>query len=76
MPVNSVSIPDQPFIPSNDHLFYGLGISPRGNIFVSDAVDYVQDGWVYQYHQTSAALIKTYRAGRIPGSFCFSGLSK
>ena len=73
MPVNSSSLPSLPFIAADNHLFYGLGISPDGNIFVSDAVDYVQDGWVYQYDQSTGTLIRSYHAGRIPGSFCFDG---
>jgi hypothetical protein len=72
MPVSSSSLPEQPFVRADGHLFYGLGISPKGNIFVSDAVDYVQDGWVYQYDQSNGTLLKSYRAGRIPGSFCFT----
>jgi hypothetical protein len=72
MPVNSSALPTQPFISSNGHLFYGLGISLTGNIFVSDAIDYVTDGWVYQYNQSNGMIIKTYRAGRIPGAFCFT----
>jgi hypothetical protein len=53
-------------------LFYGLDIDPvTGNIFVSDAVDYVQNGWVYKYNQVNAALLNRYSAGLIPGSFCF-----
>ena len=73
MPVGSSSLPSQPFITSDGHLFYGLGISPTGNIFVTDAIDYVQNGWVYQFNQSTGTLIKAYHAGRIPGSFCFTG---
>jgi hypothetical protein len=77
MPVNAVSLPDKPLIPTDGHLFYGLGVNPgNGNLFVSDAVDYVQNGWVYQFNQTDGNLIKAYHAGRIPGTFCFSGISR
>ena len=77
MAVNDASLPAQPLIPSDGHLFYGLGVNPgNGNLFVSDAVDYVQNGWVYQFNQSNGNLIKAYRAGRIPGSFCFSGISR
>jgi hypothetical protein len=77
MAVSDLSLPTQPLIPSDGHLFYGLGINPaNGNIFVSDAVDYVQNGWVYQFNQSNGILIKAFLAGRIPGSFCFSGNSK
>jgi hypothetical protein len=73
MPVSSAAIPSSPVIPANEHLFYGLGIQPAsGNIFVSDAKDYVQNGTVYQYNQVTGSLLHTFPAGRIPGSFCFT----
>ena len=72
MPVTSSAIPGTPFIPSNGHLFYGLGIDPaNGNIFVTDAIDFAQNGWVYRYNQLTGALLNSYSAERIPGSFCF-----
>jgi hypothetical protein len=77
MPVASTTLPSSPLIPANDHLFYGLGIQPtNGNIFVSDAKDYVQNGVVYQYNQVTGSLLNTFSAGRIPGSFCFTSESK
>jgi len=73
MSVNAIAVPDQPVIPSGGRVLYGLGIDPKnGNIFVSDAVDYVQAGYVYQYNQVSATQISKFEAGRIPGSFCFT----
>ncbi|HTX87646.1 MAG TPA: DUF5074 domain-containing protein [Bacteroidales bacterium] len=73
MPVTSADIPSAAFIPGDGHSFYGLGIHPTtGNIFVSDAVDYVQNGTVYQYNQNDGSLIRSFEAGKIPGSFCFS----
>jgi hypothetical protein len=77
MPVGAASLPTEPLIPSDGHLFYGLGVNPaNGNLFVSDAVDYVQNGWVYQFNQSNGNLIKAFLAGRIPGSFCFSGVTR
>lgn len=77
MPVSSTTIPSSPFIPADQHLFYGLDIQPsNGNIFVSDAKDYVQNGTVYQYNQLTGSLLRTFPAGRIPGSFCFTSESK
>jgi hypothetical protein len=77
MPVSSSTIPSSPFIPADQHLFYGLDIQPSyGNIFVSDAKDYIQNGTVYQYNQLTGSLLRTFPAGRIPGSFCFTSESK
>jgi hypothetical protein len=76
MSVNATAIPDQPVIASGGRAFYGLGIDPKnGNIFVSDAVDYVQSGYVYQFNQQTGTEISKTKAGRIPGSFCFSRTS-
>lgn len=72
MPVASVVLPEQPLINSAGRLLYGLDIHPvTGNLFISDAVDYVQNGMVYQY-KSNGTLISNYKAGRIPGSFCFT----
>lgn len=71
MPVNASNLPEQPLIAADGRLLYGLNIHPvTGNIFVSDAKDYVQSGTAYQYNP-KGLLIKEYQAGRIPGSFCF-----
>jgi len=72
MPVTAATLPTQAIIPSQGRLFYGLGINPaNGNIFASDAVDYVQNGWVYQFSSSNGQLLHSYQVGRIPGSFCF-----
>ena len=51
-------------------LFYGLGISPEGNIWLADALDYVQRGWARRYTGTGVA-IDSFRVGVIPNSFLF-----
>ena len=72
MPVSAAALPSQPMIGSEGRLLYGLAIHPStGHIYVSDAKDYVQNGTVYQY-DTYGTLVKSYTAGRIPGSFCFT----
>ncbi|MCK9422042.1 MAG: YncE family protein [Bacteroidales bacterium] len=72
MPIHSKGVPAFPLVNPNGRLFYGLTIHPvTGNIFVSDALDYVQNGVVYQY-SPSGTLISQYTVGRIPGSFCFT----
>ncbi len=73
MPVTSSALPDQPLIPANGRVFYGLALNPAdGSVFVSDAIDYVQDGTVYQYSQVNGKMIHSYKAGRIPAAFCFT----
>ena len=75
MPVSSPALPDQPLIPSGSHVFYGLDVHPvNGNVFVSDAIDFVQNGVVYRYNQANGLELKHYPTGRIPGSFSFTDL--
>ena len=72
MSVQSTSIPSKPLIPADGRNFYGLDIHPNtGNVYVTDAKDYVQNGTAYQYN-SRGQLIRQYSAGRIPGSFCFT----
>jgi DNA-binding beta-propeller fold protein YncE len=73
MPVASGTLPSQAFISSEDKLFYGLDVDPyTGRLWTSNAVDYVQNGWVYEYDASSGTLLNSFKAGRIPGSFAFS----
>lgn len=64
-------LPTEPLIPESDRLFYGLGIDPlNGEIYVSDAIDYVQSGIVLRYSR-SAELLGEFKVGITPGAFCF-----
>lgn len=77
MPVNAATLPSEPFIPSNGALFYGLAIHPNtGSLYVSDALDYVQNGRVLIFNQKTGEKRSEYPAGRIPGSFCFTAVQK
>jgi DNA-binding beta-propeller fold protein YncE len=59
------------FIEGNGKQFYGLGIDPGDNtVYVADAVDYQQNGWVYAY-TTTGVLLDSFRVGINPGFFCF-----
>ena len=50
--VNSNNLPSSPFITSNGRNLYGLGIDPEnGDIYLSDAIDYVQKGMIYHTMQ-------------------------
>lgn len=60
-----------PFIPLNDRLFYALGIHPSSQeIYVSDAIDYVQSGIVFRYSESGQELAN-FRTGIIPGFLFF-----
>ncbi len=51
--------------------FYGLGIDPLSSeIYVADAIDFVQTGWVYHYLADKTP-VDTFSVGIIPGAFCF-----
>ena len=71
MSVTSNSLPSTPIVTNSGNLFYGLGIDPTNNdIYVADAIDYVQNGIVFRY-SASGSLIHQFTAGIIPGSFWF-----
>ena len=51
--------------------FYGLAVDPfRGELYVADAIDYVQPGVVYRFGRDSTPL-DTFKVGIIPGAFAF-----
>lgn len=69
--VNDVRLPIRPLLPYQGTLYYGLAIDPRtSEIYVADAIDYVQPGIVYRY-SPQAVPIDTFRVGITPGAFCF-----
>ncbi len=71
MAVLADSLPDKPLLTIKSKMLYGLGIDPEnGNIYVSDALDYQQSGWIYRFSGTGI-LIDSFKAGIIPGRFCF-----
>ena len=71
MEADAEALPERPIIESRGTIYYGLAVEPRsGEIFVADAIDYVQAGVVYRY-SAAGELLDTFRAGIIPGGFCF-----
>jgi hypothetical protein len=71
LPIASPFLPGEALIPANGSLFYGLGVDPeRGDLYVADAVDYVQRGWVLRHHP-DGRLLDEFQAGIIPGGFGF-----
>jgi YVTN family beta-propeller protein len=66
-------LPITPFIPQDSKNFYGLGINPNsGELFVADAIDYVQKGKIYHY-KPDGTFLGTFLGGIIPGDFYFLG---
>ena len=71
MSIASQELPAEPLIPQSGTYFYKLGINPsNGDIFVTDAVDYQQNGHLLYYNSTGA-LVSDQLADIIPGSMCF-----
>ncbi len=71
MSVNSENLPVEAFIPQGEKLFYGLGTDPAtSDIYVSDAVDYLQKGIIYRFRYDGTP-IDTFKTGIIPSYFCF-----
>lgn len=72
MDIGASEIPRSTFItPESGQNFYKIGINPLDNdIFVTDAVDYAQQGYLLLY-SSDGKLISTQKAGIIPGFMYF-----
>jgi DNA-binding beta-propeller fold protein YncE len=74
-PVNGSAGPEliiqSPYEATGMYGFYGLGVDPvNSEIYVADAIDFVQRGVVYRY-SSEGVPVDTIRAGIAPGEFCF-----
>ena len=71
MPVTAESLPEEPFLRHTNTIFYEVGVDPAtSEVYVADAVDYVQHGTVYRFTPRGAP-VDTIRVGITPGGFCF-----
>jgi YVTN family beta-propeller protein len=71
MPINQITLPALPFIPRDGRNIYGFDINPNnGNIYVADAIDYIQKGKIYCY-TAKGNLLNSFNAGIIPNGFYF-----
>ena len=71
MDVSDTRLPSEPLIPYQGTLYYGIAIHPEtSEVYVADAIDYVQPGVVLRYG-ADGTFIDKFRVGITPGSFCF-----
>lgn len=73
MDVTAERVPVRPLIeaPKDKAIFYGLAVDPAtSDVYVADAIDYVQPGVVYRFG-SDAVPLDTIRAGITPRAFCF-----
>lgn len=71
MPVTDDRLPVRPFIEDNGTIYYGLTVNPvNSDVYIADAIDYVQSGIVYRY-SSDGALLDNFRVGITPGAFCW-----
>lgn len=71
MDVDAERIPVKPFLEYRKTLYYGLTVNPvNSDVYIADAIDYVQPGVVYRYSSEGKQLDK-FTVGIIPGSFCW-----
>lgn len=72
MNIDASALPATALIPQSGQLFYKLKINPvNGDILVTDAVDYVQNGYLL-VHKNDGTFISKYRTGVLPGDICFN----
>ncbi len=71
MSINDKYLPAEPIIECGSTILYGLAIDPMtSEIYVADAIDYMQDGVVSRY-DSQGKLIESFYVGITPGAFCF-----
>lgn len=76
MSVNATEAPAAPFIPSSSYGLYSLTVNPaNGDIYVGDAIDYMQSGVVSRYN-ASGEFVSSFSTGVIPAGFCWKTAGK
>lgn len=71
MGINASMLPPNPLIQANNANYYGITVDENGDLYVTDAVDYVQRGQVYWYN-ASGSLINQFKAGINPNGVVFN----
>lgn len=71
MSIAAGSLPSNAFIESNGNSFYCLAVDPSSNnVYVSDAIDFIQKGRIYKYN-ANGTLLNNFLAGIAPGAMVF-----
>ncbi|MDR2009235.1 MAG: YncE family protein [Bacteroidales bacterium] len=69
--VNDNELPTTEYINSGNKNLYALGIDPyNSDLYVSDAIDFMQSGVIYRYNANKEC-VDTFEVGIIPNSFVF-----
>jgi YVTN family beta-propeller protein len=69
--ISSNVLPSAPKVPKGSRLFYGFSINPvNDEIYISDAIDYQQNGVVYRFNYSGVQL-DAFKVGIIPGDILF-----
>jgi hypothetical protein len=67
MHIHSQSIPNAALFELNElQNPYGLTVTSTNHLFVSDALDFQQNGWVYAF-DTTGAQVQRFKVGEGPG---------
>ncbi len=71
MNISDTTLSSNPFISASKNNFYGLGIDPiNGDVYVSDALDYVQKSTIFHY-RFDASYVGFFKGGIITSGFYF-----
>ncbi len=71
-PIDATTLNSQPFIPvAENQIYYGLDLDPANDdIYLSDAIDYLQKGLIFHYNHLGE-LISKFNADVMPNQFVF-----
>ncbi|MCX6270388.1 MAG: hypothetical protein NTU44_04050 [Bacteroidetes bacterium] len=71
MGLNQDVLPAQALVERAGYTYtFGMDTA-SGYLYLSDPVDFVQDGWVYRYQSTTGLPVDSFKVGIIPTYFCF-----